>query len=230
MQIMKQLSLAVLALIVGMGFVPAATSLPSLVNTTTQILANRQGSASPIPASELQAAKGLAIINVTKAGLVIGGTLGEGVVLVRTKSGLSGMLGFDSWTAPIPIGLSGGSIGAQIGGSNTKAIVLLNSQQAVRVFTAPGKIGWDARASGTAGGDTNSQQTGGLLSDVDVKVYQETNGLYGGATIGGLSLSINDDAIKDAYGSQVYLRDILEGKVKAPDYVHPLINLANGNR
>lgn len=207
-----------------------AAVLPELVGNSQEILASRQGSAAPIPQDEIKAARGVAIIDVTKGGFIFGGVGGSGVVLAKIKTGLSGMVGMESWSAPIPIGFSGGSFGAQVGGSNTKAIVLLLSDNAVKRFTNPGKIGWSASASGTAGADTNAEKEGGLLSDVDVKIYQSTEGVYGGAVFGGASLSINDKAISEAYGQGKFVRDILEGKVASPTYAESLVKLLNGKR
>jgi lipid-binding SYLF domain-containing protein len=126
--------------------------------------------------------------------------------------------------------LSGASFGAQIGGSNTRTITLLNTAQAVRSFTNPGRLAWNARAAGTAGQDAVQEQEGGLLADQDVTIYSATTGLFGGATFGGSQLSINDQMLRNAYGPNVFIRDIIEGKVKAPDYAARLINLLNGKR
>lgn len=207
-----------------------AATVRELVGQSHQILSTRQGSASPIPQDEFRAARGVAIIDITKGGLVFGGIGGDGVVLVKIKSGISGMVGMESWSAPVPIGFSGGSFGAQIGGSKTQAIVILLSDNAVQRFTNPGKIGWSASAGGTAGADSKVEKEGGLLSDVDVKIYQSTEGLYGGAVFGGASLSINEKAIADSYGPGKYVRDILEGKVASPEYTGSLVRLLDGKR
>ncbi|MDX6766005.1 MAG: lipid-binding SYLF domain-containing protein [Candidatus Methylacidiphilales bacterium] len=207
-----------------------AADLPSTVEQSHEILLGRQSSASPIPQKELDEAKGVAIIDITKGGFVVGGIGGDGVVLVKIKSGLGGFLGARNWSAPIPIGFSGGSFGAQIGGSNTKAIVLLNSDRAVERFTKPGKVGWSASATGTVGGDHRSEQEGGLLNDSDIKIFQSTEGLYGGAVFGGSSLSINNKAISRTYGSGKGVRDILEGGVSAPPYAKKLVEVLNGKR
>lgn len=205
-------------------------TVQELVVQSHQILSTRQGSASPIPQDEFKAARGVAIVDITKGGLVFGGLGGDGVVLVKIKSGLSGMIGMESWSAPVPIGFSGGSFGAQIGGSKTQAIVILLSDNAVQRFTNPGKIGWSASAGGTAGADSKVEKEGGLLSDVDVKIYQSTEGLYGGAVFGGASLSINEQAIASSYGQGKYVRDILDGKVPSPEYATPLVKLLEGKR
>jgi lipid-binding SYLF domain-containing protein len=238
--VLAMIKLSKIGKIVGLGVVGMlafsavsslrAAALPDLVKQSVDILSARQGTTSPIPADELAKAKGVAITDITKGGFIIGGTGGDGVVLVKIKKGLSGAVGMTSWSAPIPVSFSGGSFGAQIGGSNTKAIILLNSDKAVQVFTHPGKLAWNAQADGTAGADTAKEGEGGLLSDVDVKMYKADSGVYGGATFGGSSLSIQDDTIKAAYGANIYVRDIIEGKVKVPEYAEKLTKLLDGKR
>ncbi len=204
-----------------------ADSVLNVTANAISIVEKKQGSVEPIPTEALKAAKGVAVLEITKAGLVFGGTGGDGVVVLKQK----GLLPWGSqWSAPIPIGLGGGSFGAQIGFSTTRMIVLLNSDQAVRTFTNPGKLEWNAGASGTAGADTKTEQVGGLLSDLDVKIYKESGGLYGGATFGGGTIRIQDDRIKKAYGQDIFVRDIVSGKVKAPDYAERLYTLLNGKR
>jgi len=204
-----------------------ADSVRDVTENVTNILESKQGSVDPIPTSELKAAKGIAILDITKAGLVIGGTGGDGIVILKQKSALSWG---SKWSAPIPVGFGGGSFGAQIGFTKTRMIVLLNSEQAVRAFTNPGKLAWNAGASGTAGTDTQTEQVGGMLSDLDVKIYKDSGGLYGGATFGGATLRIQDDRIKRAYGQEMFIRDIVNGKVAAPDYAKRLYALADGKR
>lgn len=204
-----------------------ANSVRETVGTATEILAKKQGSSEPIPEAALQKAKGVAIFGLTKAGLVIGGTGGDGVVMIRGKSKMPPTT---PWRAPIPMGLSGGSFGAQIGISTIHMIVLLNSDAAVELFTRAGKLAWNGTASGTAGKTSGTENEGGLLSDQDVTVYKETNGLFGGATIGGAALDVQGDRIQAAYGGGTSVRDILDGRAKVPDYAAHLYQLLDGKR
>lgn len=221
---------AAITVLSGSFSATAADDLPALVDEATQIVAARQGSASPIPESKLLAAKGVAILDITKAGFVVGASRGKGVVLVKNEHGLGGLLGLESWSAPIPIKITGGSIGAQIGKTETKTIVLLKTQAAVDAFTNPGELQWQAGATGTAGGDTRTQQAQGELTDADIQAYQQTDGLYGGAVFGGSQLAINDEMLHEAYGADMYLRDILEGTVPVPEYAERLVELLDGIR
>ncbi|NJK92855.1 MAG: lipid-binding SYLF domain-containing protein [Blastochloris sp.] len=216
--------------LVLLGGISHAGVVEDDVKNAISILSRKQGSAYPIPTQELKEAKGVAVVDISKGGFVIGGTGGSGVVLLKVKKGLKGWVGITSWSAPIPVTFSGASFGAQIGGSNTKAIILLNSDAAVSKFTSPGKLGWMAEATGTAGADTERERAGGLLSDVDTKIYKQEEGLYGGAVFGGAALAINEKAIKQAYGPGIFLRDILEGKVKLPEYAVKLAELLDGKR
>jgi lipid-binding SYLF domain-containing protein len=207
-----------------------ADSLDSMVRKSTRILETKQGSANPIPRSALKAALGVVVLDIAKGGFVFGGMHGVGVVVIKGKNGFQGLFGVSSWSAPIPLTVSGGSFGAQIGGTRTRTIILLHTEHAVRVFTNPGKLTWNASATGTAGNDSRSEQANDRLREEDVSIYKETEGLFGGATLGGSSLNIDNDIINSAYGNQIYVRDILNGKVQAPDYARQLMSLLNGSR
>src|SRR5271168_5161046 len=165
-----------------------AAGMHERIQTATQILGDKQHSDEPIPADLLNHAKGVAIFDLTKVGLGIGGQGGEGIVLVR----LNNVLGH-SWAAPSAFNLAGGSIGAQIGFTQVRYIVVLNTDDAVQHFTNSGKLNWDATATGTAGSDTGTARASTSdLEHRDVVVYKDTGGIFGGATLGGSSVERKD--------------------------------------
>jgi len=64
-----------------------------------------------IPAQLMQKAEGIVIIpNLIKAGLGIGGQRGKGIAMVKKANG--------SWSDPVFVTLTGGSIGFQVGSGN----------------------------------------------------------------------------------------------------------------
>ena len=278
---MNKLTFLLLSILTVTVTIPKASAadFPGIVQQSTDILSAKQTSLNPIPQLELLNAKGIAIVDITKGGFIVGGTGGFGIVLIKldnpslsafqpmpasatpaTDPQTGETLPFIStpsnpasspvppplpdpapvttpsvsipdsliWSAPIPISFSGGSFGAQIGGSNTKAIVLLNSDHALHVFTHSGQLKWGATASGTSGPDSASVGKGGSLTDQDVKVYKQSDGVYGGATVGGAALSLNDKFLHEAYGSQTSVSDLIAGKVPMPEYAKPLIRLLQG--
>src|SRR5437763_1507124 len=69
-----------------------------------------------IPPTLMQDAAGVAVVpRVFKAGFVVGGRYGRGVVLARQRDG--------SWTNPVFVTLAGGGVGWQIGVQSTDVIL-----------------------------------------------------------------------------------------------------------
>jgi lipid-binding SYLF domain-containing protein len=203
-----------------------ADNMNDLVHNATQILEKRQGSADPIPAEILANAKGVAICTITKGGIGIGGQGGDGIIMVRHE-GPTGKV----WRAPSAFDISGASLGAQLGFTTIRYIIILNTEAAIGQFVGVGKLKWDATATGTAGEDTGvaSESTRDLEQHA-VLVYRDSGGLFGGATFGGSTVQVDDDINQKAYGSDVYVRSILEGKVQIPSYAARLYQLLDGKQ
>jgi lipid-binding SYLF domain-containing protein len=198
-----------------------AADMQERIHTATEILSQKQHSDESIPADLLDHARGVAIFTVTKVGLGIGGQGGEGIVMVRLESPLG-----HSWTAPSAFNLAGGSLGAQIGFTEVRYIVVLNTDDAVRHFTSEGKVAWDAMATGAAGSDSGTAKASTSdLEHRDVVVYKDSGGIFGGATLGGTSVERKDVINQQAYGDDVRTRNILNGVVPAPQSAAHLYHL-----
>jgi lipid-binding SYLF domain-containing protein len=164
-----------------------------------------------IPEGLVRDCAGIAIIpDVLRAGLVIGGRHGRGVLVVRTKDG--------GWSDPSFIELTGGSIGWQAGVQSADIILVFRTPRSVEhigegKFTlgadagiAAGPIGRSAEAS------TDSELKAEILS------YSRSRGLYAGLTLQGSSLQEDRKANGDFYGQVLSPKDIFAGKVKgAPE-------------
>ena len=212
-----------LALILVSNLSLRADNMDELVHHATKILEARQGSVDPIPAEILANAKGVAILTITKGGIGIGGQGGEGIVMVKHDGG--------TWRAPSAFSISGASIGAQLGFTTIRYIIVLNTQAAIGQFVNVGKVKWDATATGTAGDDTGvAQESTRDLEKHAVLVYRDSGGLFGGATLGGSSIEVDDTVNQKAYGANIHIRDILEGTVPVPAYAQRLYMLLDGKR
>ena len=220
---MKHLIPTSLALLLVSTLFLHAENMDDLVQSATTILEKRQGSADPIPNEILANARGVAILTVTKAGIGIGGQGGEGIILVHHDGKV--------WRAPSAFDISGASLGAQLGFSTIRYIIVLNTEAAIGQFVGVGKIKWDATATGTAGEDTGTAtESTRELEQHAVLVYRDSGGIFGGATLGGSSIQVDDDANQKAYGSHIHVRDILEGTVPQPSSAQRLYELLDGKR
>ncbi|HMO36915.1 MAG TPA: YSC84-related protein, partial [Gemmatales bacterium] len=77
-----------------------------------------------IPRSLMQEAQAIMIFpEVIKAGFIVGGRRGSGVVLLRDEQGL--------WGYPVALTITGGSIGGQIGIQSTDLVLMFKSKRGV---------------------------------------------------------------------------------------------------
>ena len=159
-----------------------------------------------IPKDLLQNAHAIAVIpDVIKAGLVVGGRHGEGLISVKTRDG--------TWSNPSFVGLTGGSIGFQAGVSSTDVVLVFRTQRGVDSIVH-GKFTLGADASAAAGpvGRTASASTDAQLK-AEIYSYSRSRGLFAGAALDGSAITIDNDANQAVYGQGVTARRIFEGGV-----------------
>jgi lipid-binding SYLF domain-containing protein len=139
-----------------------------------------------IPASLLHKAQGVLIMpNVVKAGLIIGGRHGRGVLLVRCKDG--------GWSNPIFVTLTGGSLGWQGGIQSADLVLVFKTWQGVeRLLQGKNKLTLGGDASIAAGpvGRQSSAATDALLR-AEIFSYSRTRGLFLGLSLEGDTLCVD---------------------------------------
>ncbi|HVV96277.1 MAG TPA: lipid-binding SYLF domain-containing protein [Rhodanobacteraceae bacterium] len=159
-----------------------------------------------IPKDLLENAHAIAVIpDVIKAGFVVGGRHGDGLISVKTRDG--------TWSNPSFIGLTGGSFGFQAGVSSTDVVLVFRTQRGVDSIVH-GKFTLGADASAAAGPVGRSAQAS---TDAQLKAeiysYSRARGLFAGAALDGTAISIDNDANQAVYGEGVTARRIFEGGV-----------------
>jgi len=136
-----------------------------------------------IPPALLGQAYGIAVIpSVFKAGFILGGRHGEGVLSVRLPDG--------SWSNPAFVSLTGGSIGWQIGASSSDIILVFKTQRSIDKI-ADGQINLGADAAVAAGPVGRSAGASTNLGfDAEVYSYSRARGLFAGVSLEGGKISI----------------------------------------
>ncbi|WP_395679695.1 lipid-binding SYLF domain-containing protein [Dokdonella sp.] len=164
-----------------------------------------------VPRDLLQNAHAIAVVpDVIKAGLVIGGRHGNGLIAVKTRDG--------TWSNPAFVSMTGGSIGFQAGVSSTDVILVFRTQRGVDSIVH-GKFTLGADASAAAGPVGRSAQAS---TDAQLKAeiysYSRARGLFAGAALDGTAITIDNDANQAVYGDGVTTRRIFDGGVsKVPN-------------
>ena len=173
-----------------------------------------------IPPALLSSAHGIAVIpGLIKAGFIIGGRYGQGVMVVRGATG--------QWSNPTFITLAGGSVGWQIGAQSTDVILVFKTGRSVDALTsgkftlgvdlsvAAGPVGRHAEAG------TDSQLRAEILS------YSRSRGLFAGVALEGAALQIDNSANAFFYSKpNITPWDILSGRgIDPPPPVRNFINV-----
>lgn len=159
-----------------------------------------------VPTDMIANAYAVAVIpDVIKAGFVIGGRHGLGLISVKTDNG--------TWSNPSFISMSGGSIGFQVGVSSTDVILVFRTQRGVDSIVH-GKFTLGADASAAAGpvGRTAQASTDAQLK-AEIYSYSRARGLFAGAALDGSVISIDNDANAAVYGEGITPRRIFAGGV-----------------
>jgi lipid-binding SYLF domain-containing protein len=161
-----------------------------------------------IPAHLLGRAKCIVILpGVKKFGVGVGGSGGRGPMLCRGGEHFSG-----GWSTPAMMTIGGASVGLQVGGSSTDFVLLVMDQKVVtQMLRGKTKMGTDATAAAGPSGATAADAT-----DAQVYSYGRAKGLFAGVSIGGASVSPDDDANHRLYSNNPDASSIVRGSS-----VHP---------
>lgn len=226
---MKVKKLVFFAMIVGLAMTVAPWRSTAADNET----ADRLGAATDV-LNEIMSApdKGIpqdlldksacAVIvpNVKKGAFIVGAKYGRGFIACRRAGGRG-------WSAPAGVKVEGGSVGFQIGGSETDVIMLVMNEAAVKkLLSSKFTIGADASAAAGPVGRTSSAETDAQLH-AEILTYSRTRGLFAGVSLQGATLRPDDDANKDMYGKALSNQDIVLGSVKEPAAASGLIAALN---
>lgn len=147
----------------------------------------------------LAKAKGVLIFpQVLKAGFILGGSGGSGVLLVRdAKTG--------NWIGPAFYTMASASLGFQAGASAAEVVMIVNSQKALdSLYSNKVKLGGDASvALGPKGVGS------GAALNADFIVYATVQGAFAGLSIDGSVLDVRGSLNSGYYGRKATPVEIL---------------------
>ena len=179
----------------------AAEQSAKAARVFNEIMGTREKS---IPQDLLDKAEAVAVFpSVLKAGFIVGGRGGRGVISRRVAGG---------WGAPAFFDLAGGSIGLQIGASSTDFILLFMNENAVDSLLADKfEIGGEGSAAAGPVGRSASASTD-LKLNAQILSYSRSKGAFAGLELKGVVIKPDNEDNLQVYGMTA--RDILTGADK----------------
>ena len=135
---------------------------------------------------------------IVKAGFIIGGSGGRGVLVARDG-------GSGKWVGPAFYTLATASIGFQAGVAASEMITLVMTDKGMNSLLSNSfKFGADASvAAGPVGAGAKSDVVADLIA------FSRSKGIYGGLNLDGTVVSTNDDWNSAFFGKKVLPPDIL---------------------
>ena len=159
---------------------------------------------------------------VKKVAIGIGGTYGRGALVCRKGQRMTG-----AWGAPVMYSLDQGSLGVQLGSTETDFVLAVVKQKGVdQILNGKMKLGTDAAAAaGPTGAQANAYTSDSMQADV--LTYSRTSGLFAGVSIAGASIEADNDANKALYGKELGITEIVHNNTPVPAAGKPLVDLLN---
>jgi SH3 domain-containing YSC84-like protein 1 len=154
-----------------------------------------------IPKELLDRAEAVAVFpGVLKAGFVVGGRGGSGLISRRVTGG---------WSPPAFFKLGGASVGLQIGASKTDFVLLFMNEDAVRgLLEDKFEMGGEASAAAGPVGRAASATTN-LTLDAGILSYSRSKGLFAGLELKGAVINPDNNLNEALYGLKA--KDLLTG-------------------
>jgi lipid-binding SYLF domain-containing protein len=144
-----------------------------------------------IPQNLLDKAEAIAVFQVVKAGFIVGGRKGDGVISRRVKGG---------WSAPAFYNVAGGSFGLQIGAAKVDVVLLFMNTGAVdSLMQDKFEIGGEGSAAAGPVGRSASASTDAQLK-AQILSYSRSKGLFAGLELKGVAITPDNNDNEPVYG------------------------------
>jgi SH3 domain-containing YSC84-like protein 1 len=178
------------------------------LDASASVIQQLTGSDNGIPNTIMSSASCIAVVpNLVKLAFMFGGEHGKGVASCRTANG---------WSAPVPITITGGSWGLQLGVEGIDLVMLTMHRQGMEdLLAAKFKIGAGASAAAGPVGRSGSADTSWKMN-TEILTYSRSKGVFAGVNLSGASVTQDKDETHILYGKMIPFDVILAGKVRPP--------------
>ncbi len=174
-----------------------------------------------IPQDLLEKAHCIVIVpSVKTAAFIVGAKYGKGFLSCRSGSG-------HGWSAPAAVRIEGGSVGFQIGGSETDLVLLVKSDRgAEKLMQSKFTLGAELSVAAGPVGRTATAQTDAQMH-AEILSWSRSQGLFAGIALEGATLREDLDDNAALYGTKLENRFIVSSGTPPPESAATLMTLLN---
>lgn len=147
-----------------------------------------------IPEELLKVTQGIIIVpKMINAGFVLAGKRGKGIAVVKKEDG--------TWSDPVFVTITGGSVGFQAGVQAVDLVLIFKSRETLQnIGNGSFTLGGDASVTAGPVGRNSSASTDYKL-EAEVYSYSRSKGLFAGISLSGSAISIDSKYNEAFYGN-----------------------------
>jgi SH3 domain-containing YSC84-like protein 1 len=173
----------------------------------TQVLQDFSKMKESIPAELLKITEGIIVVpKLINAGFVLAGKRGKGIAMVKLADG--------SWSNPVFVTITGGSVGFQAGVQSVDLVLIFKSHETLEdigkgSFTLGGDISVTAGPVGR-----NSSASTDYKLEAEVYSYSRSKGLFAGISLAGSAISIDEKANNSFYNNEQDAKELFSNSTE----------------
>jgi lipid-binding SYLF domain-containing protein len=190
------ISTGLLLITMCLFFVPAKSQdkQEEKIEASTKVLKDFSDMKENIPAELLKITEGIIIVpKLINAGFVLAGKRGKGIAMVKLEDG--------SWSNPVFVTLTGGSVGFQAGIQSIDLVLIFKSRETLQdIGKGSFTLGGDISVTAGPVGRSSTASTDYKL-EAEVYSYSRSKGLFAGISLSGSAIDIDGKANKAFYGN-----------------------------
>ena len=215
---MRKLLVLIGCLGLGSTMLLADTAAERLAQSATVLKEILDAPDKGIPDDLLNKAQCVVIVPGVKQGaFIVGGKYGRGFLVCRTAAA--------GWSAPGALRIEGGSVGFQIGASETDVIMLVMDQRSMKgILSSKFTLGGSADVAAGPVGRSSTAQTDATMN-AKILSYSRSRGAFAGVALTGATLREDLDQNAELYEKRVSNQEVVSGKVKPPEAAADLLML-----
>jgi len=189
----KSAGLLLMAMCLLFTTVKAQDKQEEKIEASTKVLKDFSEMKENIPAELLKITEGIIIVpKLINAGFVLAGKRGKGIAMVKLEDG--------SWSNPVFVTITGGSVGFQAGIQSVDLVLIFKSRETLQdIGKGSFTLGGDISVTAGPVGRSSTASTDYKL-EAEVYSYSRSKGLFAGISLSGSAISVDDKANQAFYG------------------------------
>ena len=166
------------------------------IKAATQVLKDFGNMKESIPSEMLKVTEGIIIVpKMINGGFVLAAKRGKGIAMVKLDDG--------SWSNPVFVTITGGSIGFQAGVQSVDLVLIFKSNETLeKIGKGSFTLGGDISATAGPVGRSSSASTDYKM-EAEVYSYSRSKGLFAGISLSGSAIDVDQKADNAFYGEDL---------------------------